>query len=99
MKKTLKPTLKWEDAPDTIGVDELKAILGVGAKAASDIFNQKGFPLIAGAGLKADKEAAKMFLRGFKIKDNPKIAIDYMILQQLEKVNMYLEKNLEEVKQ
>ena len=85
--------MTWENAPDTIGVEELMEILGVGKNYASNIFNSRGFPKIEqiGTSLKADKEAARLFLQGFKIKENPKNAMEYMILLELKKLNKQME--------
>ena len=89
MRKKKASTMKWSEAPDTIGVEDLMEILGVGKGQASLIFNQKNFPKIPGieSTLKADKEAVRLFLQGFKIKENPKNALDYMILLELKKLN------------
>lgn len=93
-KAKTSTTMTWEEAPDTIGVEELKLILKIGKNHASDIFNSKGFPKIEGIGtsLKADKEAARLYIQGFKIKENPKNAMEYMILQELKKINKQMEK-------
>lgn len=93
-KKAKSTAMSWEEAPDTIGVNELKSILSIGKNYASDIFNSKGFPKIEGIGtsLKADKEAARLYIQGFKIKENPKNALEYMILQELKKINKQIEK-------
>lgn len=94
MKKKKKSTMTWENAPDTVGVEELMEILGIGKNSASNIFNEKDFPKIKGIGtaLKADKEVARLYFQGFKIKENPKIAIDYMILAELKKMNEFIQK-------
>ncbi len=89
-KSKKKSTLKWDDAPDTIGVKELSEILGIGEGKTSDIFNSKGFPKIPKAGLKADKEAARLFLQGVKIPDNQK-GIEYLILLELKKISKEME--------
>lgn len=89
MKKKKQSTMTWENAPDTIGVEELMDILGVGKNYASDMFKSKGFPRIQGIGtsLKADKEAVRLFIQGFKVKENPKSTMEYMILLELKKLN------------
>lgn len=93
MPKSKKiPTMTWDEAPDTIGVPELMEILGIGIGQAGNIFNTKGFPKIPGkTSLKADKEAARLFIQGIKIKENSKSAIDYMILLELKKLNNKIE--------
>lgn len=91
-KTKKKPSLSWEDAPDIIGVEELSEILGVGLGKASSIFNNKGFPSLTGVeGLKADKDAARLYLQGFKIKENQKTAMDYLIFLELKKLNSNIE--------
>lgn len=87
MKRKLKPTMKWNEAPDVVGVEELMKILGVGRNQASEIFNKKDFPRLPNVGLKADKEIARLYLQGFRIKENQKNTIEYMILLELRKIN------------
>ena len=101
MKQTKKPTLTWENAPDIIGVHELKEILGVGKNYASEIFNNKGFPKIEGIGvsLRADKEAVRLYMQGFRFKENSKSTVDYMILLELKKLNEQMQKLYEESKE
>lgn len=93
-KKTNAIPMTWEEAPDTIGVEELMSILKIGKNYASNIFNSKGFPKIEeiGTTLKADKEAARLYIQGFKIKENSKGTMEYMILQELKKINKQIEK-------
>lgn len=93
MKKKTVSTMTWENAPDTIGVEDLMKLLGVGKNCASNIFNSKGFPKIEGVGtsLKADKEAVRLFIQGFKIKENQKGTLEYMILLELKKLNTSLD--------
>lgn len=85
-KAKVKPTLRWEDAPDTICPEELSKILGVGIVKAQDIFNLPGFPKIEKT-FKADKESARLFIQGFKIREKPKEALLYMIYQEMLKMN------------
>lgn len=98
MKRKKQSTMTWENAPDTIGVEELMAILGIGKNSASEIFNNKNFPKIEGIGssLKADKNAARMYFQGIRIKENSKTAIDYMILLELKKLNEKIEEKTNE---
>lgn len=86
--------MTWEEAPDIIGVVELQEILGIGKNNASDIFNSKGFPKIEciGTSLKADKEVARLFIQGIKVKENPKVTMEYMILLELKKLNEQIQK-------
>lgn len=96
MKRKVKPTLSWNNAPDTIGVEELMKLLGVGEPKATEILSQKDFPRLPNAGLKADKEAARLYLQGFRIKENQKNAIDYLILLELKKITKERKKGDEE---
>lgn len=88
-KNKVKSTMTWKDAPDIIGIEEIMKILGIGEPAARELFETKNFPKIEGIGntRKAEKEAVKLFLQGFKIKENSKISLDYMILLELKKLN------------
>lgn len=92
MKVKIVPSMTWNEAPDTIGIKELQKILGIGKDKAIDMFYEHGFPKIPGAGLKADKEAARLFLQGIKIKDDSKTAINYLILLELKKLNAQISK-------
>lgn len=92
MKVKIKPTMSWEEAPDVIGLEELTKIMGVGERQASKIFNQKDFPKIPNVGLKVDKEAARLYLQGFKVKENQKNAMEYMILLELRQIKQIFKK-------
>lgn len=94
MKIKKVSTMTWENAPDTIGVEELMNILGIGKNCASNIFLKKGFPKIEGIGksLKADKEAARLYIQGFRVKENTKNSMEYMILLELKKINEQMER-------
>lgn len=98
MRCKMKPTLSWEDAPDTIGPMELAKILGVGEPNARAMFDTKGFPRIPGLGVirKADKQAARLYLQGINIKANPKEAISGLLLFELKKLNTNLEEKARE---
>lgn len=87
-------TMNWDEAPDIIGVEDLMSILGIGKNNAGNIMNRKDFPRIPGngVGLKADKQMARLYIQGIKVKDNPKVSIDYMILTELKKINELIEK-------
>lgn len=85
----VKPTLTWDEAPDTITPVELAQILGVGTPNARQKFDEKGFPRIQGLGKirKADKNAARLYIQGINIKENQKEAINSMLLFELKKLN------------
>ena len=72
MRVETKPTMKWEDAPDTITPNDLAAILGIGIGGARAIFDKDDFPKISKRDIgnigKADKEAARLYIQGVNIK-------------------------------
>lgn len=94
MRVKKQATMTWESAPDTVGVKELMAILGIGKNNAGALMNEKDFPRLPGigVGLRADKEMARLYIQGFKVKDNPKITMEYMILTELKKINELIKK-------
>ena len=98
MKKKIEPSMTWDEAPDTIGPDELAKILGVGEPNARSKFDEKGFPRIPGLGnlRKADKEAARLYLQGINIKTNQKEAITGLLLFELKKLNTKLDERMKE---
>lgn len=85
------PTMAWEDAPDTIAPKDLAAILGIGIEGARAIFDKDDFPKISKKDIgnigKADKEAARLYIQGVKIKTNSKDALLSMIYFELKKLN------------
>ena len=98
MNKNTKSTMKWEEAPDTISPLELSKILGIGIVAARNIFDQPDFPKISKSVIgnigKADKEAARLYIQGFKIKEKSKEALDFLMLQELKKITNMTESNI-----
>ncbi len=90
-RKNILPTLTWKDAPDTINPEILSKILGCSKKTAEKYFNEKDFPLLDKLGLKADKEATRLYIQGFRIKQNPKNCAEQLILLELKKINSNLE--------
>ena len=96
MKKKIEPSMTWEEAPDTIGPDELAKILGVGEPSARAKFDEKGFPRIPGLGnlRKADKQAARLYLQGINIKTNQKEAITGLLLFEIKKLNTNLNEKI-----
>ncbi len=91
MRVETTPTMKWEDAPDTIMPEDLSKILGIGLQSARNIFDKPDFPKIAkndiGNQGKADKEAARLYIQGFRITNNSKDALLSMIYFELKKLN------------
>lgn len=90
-RKDPTPTMTWEEAPDTIMPKDLAEILGVGIITAQKIFDEPDFPKIpksiVGNIGKADKEAARLYIKGVRFKDNGKNALLSMILFELKKLN------------
>lgn len=85
-RKKIKPTLNWERAPDTVDPEIVSKILGCCKKTAEQYFKEKDFPVLDKLGLKADKEAARMYFQGFRVKQNQKLCIEQMILIELKKI-------------
>lgn len=98
MRKVTTPTMSWEDAPDTIGPNELAKILGVGEPSARAKFDEKGFPRIPGLGnlRKADKQAARLYLQGGNTKSISTDILSSQILFELKKLNTKLEEKSKE---
>lgn len=87
-RKKIMPTMKWEDALDTVDPETVAKILGCCFETAKKYFNEKDFPLLDKCGLKADKEAARLYFQGIRFKgDNGKNALLSMIYFELKKLN------------
>ena len=95
MQKQIKPTLNWEDAPDTIDYNDLAKILGVCSDTAKDIFDDR-----QGLGVKrkADKDIAKLYLQGLYSPETVRDTRQNLILIELQKINEKLEKLTEQEK-
>lgn len=63
MAKKIEPTMKWEDAPDTVTPEIVSKILGKHVITVRKYFNAPGFPLIQNEFI-ADKEAARLWFQG-----------------------------------
>ena len=91
MRGRTKPTMTWDEAPDTITPKELSQILGIGIEGARNLFDKVDFPKISKKDIgnigKADKEAARLYIQGVKIKTNSKEALLSMIYFELKKLN------------
>ena len=85
------PKMSWEEAPDTITPEDLSKILGIGIIGARNLFDKPDFPKISKSDIgnigKADKEVARLYIQGVKVKENNKNVLEYMILQELKKLN------------
>lgn len=101
MRVDTTPTMKWEDAPDTIAPKDLAAILGVGIESARAIFDKDDFPKISKKDIgnvgKADKEVARLYIQGIKVKTNSKEALLSMIYFELKKLNSKMNTEEEEL--
>lgn len=91
MKKDTRPTMTWQEAPDTITPEDLSKILGIGIISARNIFDRKDFPKISKLDIgnqgKADKEAARLYLQGFRINDKSSDSLLNLIYIELKKLN------------
>ncbi len=83
--------MTWDDAPDTITPKDLSDILGIGIDNARKIFKEKDFPNISASIIgnigKADKEAARLYIQGIRIKNNTKEDIFKLIYLELKMIN------------
>lgn len=86
-RKKIIPTMNWNDAPDTVDPEIVSKILGCSKKTAEKYFNEDDFPILDKIGLRADKEAARMYFQGFRVKKNQKLCVEQMILIELQKIN------------
>lgn len=91
MRGENKPTMTWEEAPDTISPKDLSQILGIGIEGARKVFDKPDFPKIPKKDIgnigKADKEAARLYIQGVKFSNGGKEALLTMIYFELKKLN------------
>lgn len=90
-RKKIYSTLTWKDAPDTVTPEIVSQILGCSTKTAEKYFGENDFPCLDKIGLKADKEAARLYFQGFRVKQNPKACTEQLILLELRKLNSKFE--------
>ena len=97
MKNSLKSTMTWKEAPDTITPEDLSKILGIGIISARNLFNKKDFPRISKSAIgnqgRADKEAVRLYLQGIRVREQPQASLLNLIYIELKKLNKKLEKN------
>lgn len=69
--QTRKPTITFNDLPETITPLDYANWRGIGENKAREIFNSKGFPRLKGTGVKqlADKKAVYLYDLGLKEED------------------------------
>ena len=70
-----KPTLKYEELPETITPFDYASWRGIGENKAREIFNSKGFPRLQGTGVKqlADKVAVRLYELGLSDEDRREV--------------------------
>lgn len=97
MKNSLKSTMTWKDAPDTITPEDLSKILGIGINMARRLFDKKDFPKVSKADIgnqgRADKEAVRLYLQGIRVREQPQASLLNLIYIELKKLNKKLENN------
>ncbi len=73
--KSTKSTKKYEELPDTIGVEDYMKWRGCGRATADAVFHQKGFPRVQGTGTKliADKRAVLLYELGLSKEDKQEV--------------------------
>ena len=73
MPKPIPATLRFEDAPDMITIQQLADILGVCHREASKLFNSKGFPTVArmnGRKIAYKYDVTKFLGIGYEVNDS-----------------------------
>lgn len=70
-----KPTITFNDLPETITPLDYANWRGIGENKAREIFNSKGFPRIQGTGVKqlADKVAVRLYELGLSEEDKKEV--------------------------
>lgn len=73
--KERKPTITFQDLPDTITPFDYAEWRGIGENKAREIFNSKGFPRIQGVGVKqlADKRAVLLYELGLNPEEKQEV--------------------------
>ena len=70
-----RPTITFQDLPETISPLDYANWRGIGENKAREIFNSKGFPRIQGTGVKqlADKRAVLLYELGLKPEEKQEV--------------------------
>lgn len=70
-----KPTITFQDLPETISPLDYAEWRGIGENKAREIFNSKGFPRLQGTGVKqlADKRAVLLYELGLKPEEKQEV--------------------------
>lgn len=73
--QTKKPTITFNDLPETITPLDYANWRGIGENKAREIFNSKGFPRLQGTGVKqlADKVAVRLYELGLSEEDKKEV--------------------------
>ena len=73
--KEKKPTITYQDLPETISPLDYANWRGIGKNKAREIFNSKGFPRLQGTGVKllADKRAVYLYDLGLKPEEKQEV--------------------------
>lgn len=73
--QTRKPTITFNDLPETITPLDYANWRGIGESKAREIFNSKGFPRLQGTGVKqlADKVAVRLYELGLSEEDKKEV--------------------------
>lgn len=93
MKHTIKPTLTWDDAPDTLDPETYAKIRGIGKNKAEEKFKEKNFPIIEGGKAIADKTAVRLYDMGINPKIQTKESINFLVYTELKKISSKLNTN------
>ena len=92
MPKPIPATLRFDDAPDMINIQQLADMLGVCHREASKLFNSKGFPVVSrmnGRKIAYKYDVAKFLGIGYGIND---LSVNQEILNVLTKILAELKK-------
>ena len=99
MPKPIQATLRFEDAPDMITIQQLADMLGVCHREASKLFNLKGFPVVSrmnGRKIVYKYDVAKFLGIGYGVNDSTSnkeiLKILNEILFELKKKNEFVVK-------
>ena len=70
-----KPTITFQELPETISPLDYAEWRGIGENKAREIFNSKGFPRLQGTGVKqlADKRAVLLYELGLKPEEKQEV--------------------------
>ena len=73
--QTKKPTITFQELPETISPMDYANWRGIGENKAREIFNSKGFPRLQGTGVKqlADKRAVFLHELGLKPEEKQEV--------------------------